>query len=257
MRSPFRPATPPDPAVLDDHKGLIRLLERRKLIRGGLSLGALSLLTGCDVGKPAAVEAALRKVSEFNDDVQALLFDPNKLAPTYPASMVLKPPKFNAYYDIMDVKPVNGATWKLEVSGLVTERKPWTLADLQAMPQTDMIIRHVCVEGWDYIGEWSGPTLRSFLECCGADLRARYVAFRTADDYPSIIDMATALHPQTLLALTYAKETLPDPYGFPVRLRMATKLGFKNPKWITAIEVTNTYRPGYWESKGFNFFSGI
>ncbi len=257
MRSLFRPKVRPDASVLDDHRGLIRSLERRRLIRGGLSLGALTMLTGCDVSKPAAVEGALRRISDFNDGVQALLFDPDKLAPTYPASMVQKPPRFNAYYDITDVKPVDGSRWTLEVAGLVADKRPWTVADLRALPQTDMVIRHVCVEGWDYIGEWSGPTLRGLLERVGADLRAKYVAFRTADDYPSIIDMATALHPQTLLALDYAKQTLPDPYGYPLRLRTSTKLGFKNPKWITAIEVTNTYAPGYWEAKGFNFFSGI
>jgi DMSO/TMAO reductase YedYZ molybdopterin-dependent catalytic subunit len=125
------------------------------------------------------------------------------------------------------------------------------------MPQRDMIIRHVCVEGWDYVGEWSGVPLRAFLEAVGADLRAQYVAFKTHDDYPSSIDMATALHPQTLLALTYAHETLPDPFGFPVRLRTSTKLGFKNPKWITAIEVTNTYPGGYWERRGFNWQASI
>ena len=257
MRSLFRPKVRPDPSVLDDHRGLIRSLERRRLIRGGLSLGALTMLTGCDVGKPDAVEGALRRISDFNDGVQALLFDPDKLAPTYPASMVQKPPRFNAYYDIMNVKPVDGSRWRLELAGLVADKRPWTVADLRALPQTDMVIRHVCVEGWDYIGEWSGPTLRGFLERVGADLRAKYVAFRTADDYPSIIDMATALHPQTLLALDYAKETLPDPYGFPLRLRMSTKLGFKNPKWITAIEVTNTYPGGFWEDQGFNWFAGI
>jgi DMSO/TMAO reductase YedYZ molybdopterin-dependent catalytic subunit len=69
--------------------------------------------------------------------------------------------------------------------------------------------------------------------------------------------MATALHPQTLLATTYAGETLADPYGYPLRLRTSTKLGFKNPKWITAIEVTNTYPGGYWESRGFNWQSSI
>ena len=98
---------------------------------------------------------------------------------------------------------------------------------------------------------------KDFLERVGADTRARYVAFKTADDYPSSIDMATALHPQTLLATGYAGETMADPFGFPVRLRMATKLGFKNPKWITAIEATNAFRPGYWEKQGFNWFSGI
>ncbi len=257
MRSPFRPGEVPDRAVLDDHRPLLRSLERRGLIRNGLSLGALTMLTGCDVTRPKAVEAALLAISHLNDGVQELIFDPAKLAPTYPASMVLKPPKFNAYYDVMDVKPVNGADWRLELSGNIADKRPWTLADINALPQREMIIRHVCVEGWDYIGEWSGVPLRSFLERVGADLRAKYVAFKTADDYPSSIDMATALHPQTLLATRYGDETLGDPFGFPLRLRMSTKLGYKNPKWITALEVTNTYSGGYWEKLGFPWFAGI
>jgi DMSO/TMAO reductase YedYZ molybdopterin-dependent catalytic subunit len=257
MRSLFRPPTPPDPGILDNHGTLIRQLGRRGVIRGNLSLGALTLLTGCNVSSNASIAAALTAMRDFNDDVQGWLFDPNKLAPTYPASMVLKPPRFNAYYDITKVRPVDPATWKLEVSGLVSDRTPWTIQRVAALPQTDMVIRHVCVEGWDYIGEWSGPTLRTFLERVGADTRARYVAFRTADDYPSSIDMATALHPQTLLATAYAGKTLDDPFGFPLRLRMSTKLGYKSAKWITAIEVTNTYPGGFWEKRGYSWFGGI
>jgi DMSO/TMAO reductase YedYZ molybdopterin-dependent catalytic subunit len=257
MKSPFRPDKVPDASILDDHRSLIRSLERRGLIRGGLSLGALVMLTGCDVKRPASVESALLAISGLNDSVQAWLFDPNKLAPTYPASMSLRPPKFNAYYDVMDVKPVNGAAWRLEVSGLVADKRPRTLQDLQELPQTSMVIKHICVEGWSYIGGWTGTPFRTFLEHVGADLRAKYVAFKTADDYPSSIDMATALHPQTLLATIYGGETLADPFGYPVRLRTATKLGYKNPKWLTAIEVTNTYTGGYWESRGFSWFAGI
>ncbi len=257
MRSPFRPVVPPDIAILDDHRPLIRTLERRGLIRGGLSLGALALLTGCDVARPASVEAALLAVSRMNDTVQAWLFDPDKLAPTYPASQILLPPKFNAYYDVTEIKPVDGATWRLELSGMVTEKRPWTLDELAALPQRSMVIKHICVEGWSYIGGWTGVPLRVFLERVGADLRAKYVAFKTADGYPSSIDMATALHPQTLLATQYGDATLADPFGYPVRLRMATKLGYKNPKWITAIEVTNTYPGGFWESKGFPWFAGL
>ena len=257
MRSPFRPDWVPDPAILDNHRSLIRSLERRGLIRGGLSLGALVILTGCDVKRPKLVESALLAISRFNDGVQALLFNPNKLAPTYPASMILRPPKFNAYYDVMNVKPVNGAVWRLEVSGLVGDKRAWTLPELQALPQTSMVIKHICVEGWSYIGGWTGVSLRVFLERIGADLRAKYVAFKTADDYPSSIDMATALHPQTMLALKYGGDILADPFGYPVRLRMATKLGYKNPKWVTAIEVTNTYPGGYWEERGFPWFAGI
>jgi DMSO/TMAO reductase YedYZ molybdopterin-dependent catalytic subunit len=69
--------------------------------------------------------------------------------------------------------------------------------------------------------------------------------------------METALHPQTLLATRYADDPLADPFGYPVRLRMATKLGYKNPKWVTAIEVTNAYPGGFWESRGFSWFAGI
>lgn len=258
MRSPFRPDILPDPAILDDHRPLIRSLERRRLIRGGLSLGALTMLTGCDVRRPASVQAALLAMRDLNDSVQALLFDPSRLAPTYPASMVLNPPKFNAYYDVMKVNPVDGANWRLELSGLIADKRPWTVQQISSLPQHSEIIKHVCVEGWDYIGQWSGIVFRTFLERIGADLRAKYVAFQTADDYPSSSDMATALHPQTLLATGYAGNTLADPFGYPLRLRMSTKLGYKNPKWITAIEVTNTYpRDGYWEKTGFSWFGGL
>ena len=68
--------------------------------------------------------------------------------------------------------------------------------------------------------------------------------------------MPTALHPQTLLTLRYDGEVLPAKYGFPMKLRMPTKLGYKNPKHITAMFVTNTYPGGYWEDQGYNWFGG-
>ena len=145
----------------------------------------------------------------------------------------------------------------LDDPGRVADKQPWTRERLAELPQREVIIRHICVEGWDYIGQWSGVPLRTFLERVGADLSARYVAFRCADDYWGSIDMPSALHAQTLLATHYARDPIADPYGYPLRLRTAVKLGFKNPKWITAIEVTNDYPGGYWEDRGFNWFSGL
>ena len=69
--------------------------------------------------------------------------------------------------------------------------------------------------------------------------------------------MATALHPQTILATKYAREPITHPFGFPLRLRTATKLGFKNPKWIMAMEVTNAFPDTFYRKQGFNWFSGI
>ena len=253
----FRPKQGIDQTVLKENKKLIEELDRRKLLRGAVSLGALTMLTGCDVTNQNAVQALLRAVSSFNDKVQEAIFRPNHLAPTFSEAEVVKPPRFNAFYEVKDVKPIEGPKWKLELAGRIENKKAWNTDEIAALPETEMIIRHICVEGWDYIGQWSGPTLKSFLERVGADLKAKYVAFRCADDYWGSIDMATALHPQTLLATKYARETIADPYGYPLRLRTATKLGFKNPKWITAIEVTNTYPGGYWEDKGFNWHAGI
>ena len=128
---------------------------------------------------------------------------------------------------------------------------------LNALPQEHQITRHICIEGWSAIGEWGGVRFSRFLDMIGADTRARYVSFRCADDYTSTIDMATALHPQTLLALRFGDQTLPTRYGFPLKLRVPTKLGFKNPKHIMALTVTNVDPGGFWEKYGYNWFSGI
>ena len=60
-----------------------RAIDRRKVLRGGLSLGALTMLTGCDVTSRDSVQRVLKTVSQWNDRAQALLFRPNHLAPTY------------------------------------------------------------------------------------------------------------------------------------------------------------------------------
>jgi DMSO/TMAO reductase YedYZ molybdopterin-dependent catalytic subunit len=230
---------------------------RRLLLRSGLSLGALSLLGGCNLGDNDAADRILWAMSRFNDRVQALLFSRTRLAPVYPASSLTRPFPFNAYYPIDNVPEIDLDSWRLEVSGLVSDRSHWTLSRLRALPQQSQITRLICVEGWSAIGQWSGVPFRAFLEHVGADLTAGYVGFRCADNYYSSIDMPTALHPQTILALDTGGTALPPQYGYPLRLRVPTKLGFKNPKHIGAIFVTNRYPGGYWEDQGYNWFSGI
>jgi len=253
----FRPKHGIDQGVLQENKQLIETINRRKVLRGAVSLGALSMLTGCDVTSRDSVQSVLKAISQWNDRAQAALFRPNHLAPTYAPSQVVKPPRFNAYFDVEDLKPVDVSNWKLELGGLIEDKRPWTIGQIYELPEQEIIVRHICVEGWDYIGQWSGVNLGQFLRRIGADVTAKYVSFRCADDYYGSIDMPSALHPQTLLATKYAGAPIADPFGFPLRLRTAVKLGFKNPKWITAMEVTNTYRGGYWEDRGFNWFSGI
>lgn len=221
-----------------------------------LTLGGLAMLTGCSLSDDASVETFLSRVSRINDKVQAWLFDPNRLAPTYTEAQITRPFPFNAFYGIDEVTVVNGDDFRLKVGGLVREKTSWTLAELYALPLAEQITRHICVEGWSAIGRWGGTPFAGFLKRIGADTSAKYVGFRCADDYYESIDMATALHPQTLLTFTYDGERLPPKYGYPMKLRMPTKLGYKNPKHIMELFVTNTYPGGYWEDQGYNWFGG-
>jgi DMSO/TMAO reductase YedYZ molybdopterin-dependent catalytic subunit len=230
---------------------------RRAFLRGAASVGALTFLTGCDIIDGPSAERALRVVSRFNDRAQAWLFNPNKLAPEYPESAIKRPFPFNAYYPEDDAPEVDGADFKLEVGGLIENKASWTLERLYALPQVSQITRLVCVEGWSAIGSWQGVRLSEFLKRLGADTRAKYVWFQCAEGYSNTIDMATALHPQTQLTLRFDNEILPRKYGFPMKCRMPTKLGFKNPKHVIGMHVTNKDLGGYWEDQGYNWHSGL
>ncbi|WP_339779698.1 molybdopterin-dependent oxidoreductase [uncultured Thalassospira sp.] len=240
----------------DDIRADLDRFSRRAFLRGSLSLGGLAMLTGCNLSTDSGVDAALKAILRFDDKVQAKLFDPARLAQTYPASAITDPFRFNAYYPDWQVRGVPD-DWRLEVAGQVTDKKAWTLDALQTLPQESQITRHICIEGWSQIGQWRGVPLAVFLRKIGADTRAKYVKFTCFDDYTTSIDMASALHPQTILALEFIGKPLSPEWGAPVRLRIPTKLGFKSAKNLRVIEVTNSFSGGYWENQGYDWFAGV
>jgi DMSO/TMAO reductase YedYZ molybdopterin-dependent catalytic subunit len=243
--------------LIKDAAKLLPAPSRRRFLRGAISLGSLAMLTGCDIIDGPTAENALRVVSRFNDRVQALLFSNTTLAPEFPESAITRPFPFNAYYSSDEAPDIDGETYQLELGGLVDNKKSWRLAELNDLPQVSQITRLVCVEGWSAIGSWQGVRLSDFLKLIGADLTAKYVWFQCAEGYSNTIDMPSALHPQTQLALKFDNQTLPTAYGFPIKIRIPTKLGFKNPKYVTAIWVQNNDAGGYWENQGYNWFSGL
>jgi DMSO/TMAO reductase YedYZ molybdopterin-dependent catalytic subunit len=232
-------------------------MERRRLLGGGLSLGALTLLTGCDISDDDAVQNVLARISAWNDRVQASLFSGTRLAPTFPEAMAVKDFRYNAWYGPEKAPQLDPAGYRLSLAGMIANRQPWTVAQLHALPQVSQVTRHVCVEGWSMIGKWTGTPLSTFLQRVGGDTTAKYVGFECADGYYEGIDMPTALHPQTILAFSLSDQVLPAKYGFPFKIRIPTKLGFKNPKFVTTIYVTNKQPRGFWTDRGYNWFSGI
>ncbi|MGA5481026.1 molybdopterin-dependent oxidoreductase [Pseudomonas siliginis] len=232
-------------------------IQRRHFLRAGLTVGAMSMLTGCNLQDGDQVDKVLWAMSRWNDRVQAWLFSGRKLAPTFARAQITKPFPFNAFYGQDDIPEVDLTSYSLAVSGRIRDKAPWTLESLRKLPQRSDITRLICVEGWSAIGQWGGVPLKTFLEHIGADTTAKFVGFKCADRYYSSLDMPTALHPQTLLALDYANVALPPEYGYPLRVRVPTKLGFKNPKHVVEIFVSNDNPGGYWEDQGYNWFSGI
>jgi len=243
--------------LIGDAAKLMPARSRRAFLRGVASLGALATLTGCDIVDGDSSEKALRVVSNFNDWVQARLFQPQVMAATFSEKDVTRPFPFNGYYPEDEAPVIDGDKYRLEIGGLVDSKKPWTLAELYALPEVSQVTRLVCVEGWSAIGSWQGVRLSDFLKRIGADTTAKYLWFQCAEGYSNTVDMPTALHPQTQLTLKFDHKVLPTTYGFPVRIRIPTKLGFKNPKYVTAMWVQNNDAGGYWENQGYNWFSGL
>jgi DMSO/TMAO reductase YedYZ molybdopterin-dependent catalytic subunit len=122
------------PAVTEDEirPDLMRI-GRRSALKRGLSLGGLALLTGCDLSTHSGLDAALWAMMRFDDRVQAALFSRRRLARTYPVSAVTNPFRFNAYYEEWQVRDAP-EDWRLDVSGLVADKAPWTLEKLRSLP---------------------------------------------------------------------------------------------------------------------------
>jgi DMSO/TMAO reductase YedYZ molybdopterin-dependent catalytic subunit len=235
------------------------MIDRRRFIAAGAS-GLL--LGGCDrLNNSPGFRGVLRSAEKLTMASQRLISPRDALAHEYGEEDL--PPIFRSNGTRMPGTPEYAehaaeqfANWRLEVDGLVARPLSIPLRTLRTLPHRTQITRHDCVEGWSAIGKWSGVRFSDFLDRIGADKTARYVGFKCADDYYTSIDMPTALHPQTLLTFRFGDQILPPEYGFPMKLRMPTKLGFKNPKHIMALFVSNTDPGGYWEDQGYNWYSG-
>ncbi len=183
--------------------------------------------------------------------------------------------------DISKVAPVNGPhplsekylalladgfkSWRLSVEGLVARPLSLSLEDLRQLPAESHIILHACEEGWSYIAEWTGVRLATVLDLVEPRPESRYIVFEPFEN-PSqsgqvvralwdTIDMADALHTQTLLAYGMNGDVLPPDHGAPVRLRLSRHFGYKNTKYLSRIVVTDR-RDFYRKGRG-TWYGGI
>jgi DMSO/TMAO reductase YedYZ molybdopterin-dependent catalytic subunit len=207
---------------------------------------------------PSLREPLLKEGLRFSDWASAKLFRQGHLATTFPDSEVAPLDKFYVNtYDVND-PGLDLTKWTLKVDGAVQRPGDYSLERIQSLPRVTQNTRHVCVEGWDVIGRFGGARLSDFLNMVGADTSARFVYFECADDYYESLDMATALHPQSLLCFEMSDQPLTREHGAPLRLSIPTKIGYKQAKYLTSLSVTNVLqRAGYWEDQGYSEFYGL
>jgi DMSO/TMAO reductase YedYZ molybdopterin-dependent catalytic subunit len=133
--------------------------------------------------------------------------------------------------------------WRLSVEGLVTQPTSLSLDDIRRHPPHRQITEIACEEGWSYVAEWIGTPLIDVLRTAGALPQARYVVyFSIQKSWWDSIDMADALHPQTLLAYAMNDDDLPVAFGGPLRLRVPRQLGYKSVKYINRLVVTDSLK---------------
>jgi DMSO/TMAO reductase YedYZ molybdopterin-dependent catalytic subunit len=231
-----------------------RHLSRRQLLKlsGISSLGLL--LNGCE--STLFSETVGHLFEPLNQSLGQLLLSQQPV-PEFPVSAI-EPDKLiiNTFDFTPNIDPVQ---FRLKIDGEVNHPLELSMADIRKLPLTSMVIRHICVEGWAAIVQWGGVRLRDLVALVKPKPNVRYVYFLSADGYYESWDLASALHPQTLMAYAKNGHPLTADNGAPIRVASPIKLGYKQSKWVTQIKLVSKLLPnqGYWEDQGYEWFGGL
>ncbi len=231
----------------------LRKLKRRELLKM-LPLAALGA-----IAIPSVNEKLIKRGLALSDRAGEKIFRSSQLAQTFHNNQVTALNKFplNSYSEYDPTNDVDN--WKLIVEGMVARPGEYTLAQIKALPKVVQNVRHVCIEGWNVIGNFGGARLGDFLQLIGADPSARFVEVACLDDYYSSYDIASCWHPQTLLCYEMYGQPLTNQHGAPMRIHTPLKLGYKSAKHIYSLRVSNVLRSetGFWEDQGYSWYGGV
>jgi DMSO/TMAO reductase YedYZ molybdopterin-dependent catalytic subunit len=148
--------------------------------------------------------------------------------------------------------PIDLAEYRLNVIGKVLTPLSLTFDEILSMQPQERLVDLPCVEGWTETGLWKGPRLSELLERAGILEGADNVVFLSPGGYSTSLTLEDIAETDPLLAYGVNGESLPEEQGFPIRLVVPDRLGYKWIKWVDAIEVISGDYEGFWESRGYS-----
>ena len=252
----------------------MRTISRRKLITAGVAAaaGASGLAVAAKLADQYGLippdHGGLYGPGETLTYAAQRLLTRHSMAREFPRSEISKTPFANPTGPMPEafrrLEAGRFADWKLAVDGMVAHPGLFSMADLRSLPSRNQVTHLACEEGWSYIAEWTGAPLSHVLDIAGVLPQAKYVVyFSIQPGWWDSVDMADALHPQTLVAYGLNGSDLPIGNGGPVRLRVPRHLGYKNVKYITRMTVTDSLK-GFGKGLGsvspefgYSWYAGI
>jgi DMSO/TMAO reductase YedYZ molybdopterin-dependent catalytic subunit len=209
-------------------------------------------------GVTGGLQQPIRNVLDMNEIVFSKIFSKNHLAKAFPVSKAVKNVRHNGNIGLG--KDFDPAIWKLHVVKENGDTLNIDLDDIKKLPKVDVVYNFKCIEGWSQITHWSGVKFSDFLKAYGLtdESKMKYVGLKTPDErYYVGIDMASALHPQTILCYELNGKPLPMVEGYPLRLIIPVKYGIKHLKRIGTMFFSNHRPPDYWAARGYDYYSGL
>ena len=212
----------------------------------------------------------LRRALEFDERLARGIFRASRRSPEFPRSAA-RMPRVNGSIGLHS--GLDLSAWRLQVVGAAGDhaRRSFTLDDIKALPRVEMTTELRCIEGWSTVVHWAGTRLSDLAAVTGSATRSGrpadpvgnaddllgYVALETPDrEYYVGLDMASALHPQTLLCYEMDGRPLTPQHGAPLRLVTPLKYGIKSLKRIGTIRFTDARPADYWAERGYDWYAG-
>jgi DMSO/TMAO reductase YedYZ molybdopterin-dependent catalytic subunit len=257
---------------------IMRYRTRREVLAFGIGAAAVATGTGYLLPKDTLSRLGVRRdissrgkewllnnALRADDDVAEALYSHHRRVPTYTRSQIT-PIKNN--YNGTTPEPWYISDWKLTLAGLASGLS--LSLDIRTLMNRfsvhDQITRFVCVEGWSAIAWWAGLRFDDLLRAYPPNSQAKWARVESSvnldisgnpDPYFVSVDLATARHPQTLLATHHDGQPLTVEHGTPLRLLVPVKLGLKNVKAITRITYSVEEPRDYWAPFGYSSYDGI